>query len=474
MARKRLTDAFIRSLKPAPKGKRDLWMDEVSPRMGVRVTDKGQASFGRIDRYPGSRNPTFRELGVFGKVPMRPSDAPVMELAKAREKNGAWARLLAEGIDPREHEEQKRTAARRVADTTFGAVVEVYLQRHVRGQRKAAQVEREIRGDLIPAWGRKPVTAITRADVIELVESIADRTRAKVGNDAATSYHAHNVFGHARTFFNWAIMRGTYGLETSPCDRVNVAQLVGQKKPRQRTLDDDELRAYWRAASRLGYPFGPMFKLIALLGGRRAEIAEVQRSEFPPKLFQLMRKEAEEGEAVDWPEVAAATKLWTVPPERFKSDASHLVPLSDWACEVLAELPRLKGSYLFSTTHGAKPVSGFSKAKDRLDRRMERTLKAMARMRGEDPRAVRLTPFVNHDLRRTVRTQLSKLRIPDTIAEMVIGHGRKGIQRVYDQHSYEPEMREALDAWAKRLREIVTPAPANVIQLPSAARAEAR
>jgi len=77
-------------------------------------------------------------------------------------------------------------------------------------------------------------------------------------------------------------------------------------------------------------------------------------------------------------------------------------------------------------------------------------------------------------LRRTVRTQLSKLRIPDTIAEMVIGHGRKGIQRVYDQHSYEPEMREALDAWAKRLREIVTPAPANVIQLPSAARAEAR
>ena len=30
------------------------------------------------------------------------------------------------------------------------------------------------------------------------------------------------------------------------------------------------------------------------------------------------------------------------------------------------------------------------------------------------------------------------------VTEMVIGHGRKGIQRVYDQHSYEDEMREAL------------------------------
>ena len=47
----------------------------------------------------------------------------------------------------------------------------------------------------------------------------------------------------------------------------------------------------------------------------------------------------------------------------------------------------------------------------------------------------------------------------------MIGHGRKGIQRVYDQHTYEAEMREALELWAARLRDIVTPPPSNVVRL---------
>ena len=57
------------------------------------------------------------------------------------------------------------------------------------------------------------------------------------------------------------------------------------------------------------------------------------------------------------------------------------------------------------------------------------------------------------------------MRVSDLVAEMVIGHGRKGIQRVYDQHTYEPEMREALELWAARLRDIVTPPPENVVRL---------
>jgi hypothetical protein len=52
---------------------------------------------------------------------------------------------------------------------------------------------------------------------------------------------------------------------------------------------------------------------------------------------------------------------------------------------------------------------------------------------------------------------------------MVIGHGRKGIQRVYDQHTYLTEMREALEAWAVRLRSIVEPPPPNVVPMHKAA-----
>jgi hypothetical protein len=74
-------------------------------------------------------------------------------------------------------------------------------------------------------------------------------------------------------------------------------------------------------------------------------------------------------------------------------------------------------------------------------------------------------PWVVHDIRRTVRTRLASLRVSDLVAEMVIGHGRSGIQRVYDQHTYELEMREALELWAARLRDIVTPPPENVVRL---------
>ena len=60
-----------------------------------------------------------------------------------------------------------------------------------------------------------------------------------------------------------------------------------------------------------------------------------------------------------------------MPPERFKSNASHLVPLSDAAIAIIEALPRFtKGDHVFTTTYGEKPVAGFSKAKARMDQLM--------------------------------------------------------------------------------------------------------
>jgi hypothetical protein len=122
------------------------------------------------------------------------------------------------------------------------------------------------------------------------------------------------------------------------------------------------------------------------------------------------------------------------------------------ACGNLEALPRFtRGDYLFSFSLGEKPVSGFSVAKKQLDRLMTADI-------GTAP-----APWVVHDIRRTVRTRLASLRVPDMVAEMVIGHGRRGLQRVYDQHTYENEMREALELWAGRLRDIVSPPPFKVV-----------
>jgi hypothetical protein len=140
-----------------------------------------------------------------------------------------------------------------------------------------------------------------------------------------------------------------------------------------------------------------------------------------------------------------------------KADAPHVVPLTAQVIEILKTLPRFeRGDHLFSTSFGMTPVNGFSKAKAILDRKLKQII-------GEP-----VEPFVIHDIRRTMRTGLSVLPIPDLVRELVIAHTKPGLHRVYDQFAYLDEKRQALDLWAGRLRDIITPPPANVVQIHSA------
>jgi len=422
MAKKVLTDRTLKALKPAPKGKRHEILDAVVPGLAVRVTDRADAkgkaaqiSFILIARFPGSSkgHPTRRKIGDYGAI----------TLEGARDTARAWLELIRRGIDPREQERRAREAEAVKRENTFGAIAEEYFETHLKGQRKAAAVEREVRRELLPLWQNKPITEITQNDVRILIKAIVRRP-------APT--HAHSIYNHVRTIFNWAIGSGEIeGLATSPCDRLKPKQLIGVKNKRQRVLTDAELSAYVRAADQLSYPLGAMFKFLLLTGQRLSEVSNAHWREFDLK-----------------------AKVWTVPPERFKSDSAHLVPLTDDMVALLESLPRYNGGdFLFTTTRGKKPVNGFSKAKAQLDSLMTVEL-------GETP------DFVNHDIRRTVRTRLSGLKVPENVAEMVIGHGKKGLARVYDQHTYLDEMREALELWNGRLRSITTTPPDNVVVLP--------
>jgi hypothetical protein len=107
-----------------------------------------------------------------------------------------------------------------------------------------------------------------------------------------------------------------------------------------------------------------------------------------------------------------------------------------------------------------------SEIKDALDARMLRTLRALARKRGDDPAAVTLE-WINHDLRRNVRSGLSRLKVAEEVREAVLAHVRPGVKGFYDQHDYFDEKRDALIQWGARLRGIVEPTPtsSNVVAL---------
>lgn len=371
--RKRLTDAVVDSLQP--KAKRYLVYDTVVRCLAVRISRHGRKTFCIVGRYGGA-HATRKAIGQFGR----------MTIDEARQ--------LAQDCH--------RKGSRPAVSPKFKDVAEQFLV-HVRNQKRACDVVGVVRREFLTRWGDRALADIKRSDVLEVVDALLAR---------GTPYAAHHAWAQCRRLYNWAIARGL--IESSPCDRVRPKDIIGEKVPRYRTLSDDELRRLWAACDKLDYPLGPLIQLLMITGQRRSEVAHARRDEFD-----------------------ISGQVWRLPSARMKAGAPHIVPLSDLALSIIAQLPTNKG-YVFSSDCGRKPVNGFSKAKRRVDALM-----------GDGEH------FVLHDIRRTVRTRLSQLRVRYEVAEMVIGHGKKGLARVYDQHQYLEEMREALDLWAQELSRIV-------------------
>jgi integrase len=429
VAKKSLTDRTLKALKPASAGKTyDTW-DASFPGFGVRVSDKGRVTFVLAARFAGSKNPTRRALGMYGP----------MTLQDARNKARRWLGLIERGTDPADEEERARQAELRKQANSFAAVAEEFINYlHRQKLRTVATMERDLRQTFVAAWGRRPVTDINTRDVGRIIGAAVDRE---------AKYQAFHDFALIRRFFNWAIGTDRYGLERNPCDRLNTRDLIGEREARDRVLNDDELRALWRASARMNYPYAPVYRLLLLTGLRLDNVCGAR-----------------------WPEFDLNRKAWTIPAERMKKvkggEKPFLVPLTDAMLEVLEVLPRFAGGdVLFSHSHGKRPLRPdlFSDPKEKLDRLMLAELQHLAVERGDDPNTVELRDWVNHDIRRTVRTRLSALKINEEVREAVLAHVRPGIKKVYDLHDYAEEKRDALTQWAARLRSIVNPPPSKVI-----------
>src|SRR5262249_40666079 len=235
-------------------------------------------------------------------------------------------------------EEEARQAALRKQDNTFGAVAEKFID-HIKQnkERKAAEVERDLRQEFIKPWGVRPVASITAHDVAAVIEA-----HVKRGKRA----RAHNLFGHVRRLFRWAI---PLHLEHSPCANLSPKRLIGNRVKRDRILCDVELWALWRASARMGYPLGPLYRALMLTGLRLSEACEAQ-----------------------WSEIDLSKRLWLIPADRMKKTGTaakpHLVPLTDELVEIFEALPRFDGGpFVFSYQLGKAPLRAahFSKPKHR-------------------------------------------------------------------------------------------------------------
>ena len=112
--------------------------------------------------------------------------------------------MVKRGIDPAVEEQKKIEAEKRAKmlsqERSFGSVAEQYIER-LGGLRWGHRTALQIRNELIPVWGERPIAEIDRLDVIALIEAIQRRSGGR-------GSYARNILQAAATLFNWAVDRG--------------------------------------------------------------------------------------------------------------------------------------------------------------------------------------------------------------------------------------------------------------------------
>ncbi|MPY75292.1 MAG: tyrosine-type recombinase/integrase [Alphaproteobacteria bacterium] len=407
-----LTPKAVENAKPPKSGYLEIF-DAAMPGMCLRITATGAKSYILTTRINGKQ--TRITVGyAAGPDAVSLSEArKLAEDAKDTAKAGKPVpRVLPRYADP-------------AGVMTFGTVAEDYIKREVPRLARGGETEAIIRRELLPTWRTIALPDLRRRHARELTDPMAEEK-------PAAAYKLHETYCRV---LNWAL--GHYdadelGIDVSPF--ANLKPPVS-KKPRGRALKEAEIKTLWKAWTSIGYPFGDLQKLLLLTAQRRAEVS-----------------------GMAWAEIDIEAKTWIIPAARSKSRREHIVPLSAAAAEIIEALPRFEdGAYAFTTTSGKKPVSGYSKGKTATDAKVDALVKA-----GD---AEPVAAWRWHDLRRTARTGMAEIGVPEIVSERILNHAPRGLIGVYNVFEYQKEKTDALQKWAQRVREIVTPPPANVVRM---------
>jgi len=432
----KMTDAAVQRLKAPPGGRVD-YFDASLPGFALRVA-------GPTDRAPEGRR-TWTLFYRFGGKQKRLSlvpPYPALGLAEGRRKAGDALAMLSEGKDPAVAKAEAKEKAARAPDT-IANTVDLFIKRGLEARGRAPRyvqgVAANFRVHVLPRWGDRDIKSIPRRNVTELLDAVMDdgsvvkRPDGKQYTAPGGPIAANRVLSAVRAMFNFALRRGI--IDWTPCA---VVERPGEETPRARTLTAEELRAIWAGAGALGFPFGPFFQIAALTGQRRDEVARMR-----------------------WADLDLTEGTWALPAEATKARRAHVVPLAPQAVDILTQLPRksvtgsTKPSPLVFTTAGDVSISGFSRAKLRLDATIAKTREG-----------VPLAPWTVHDLRRTAATGMAELGVTEFVISRVLNHAAKGVTgKVYNQWNYLPEKKHALEKWAKYLIGLVAPPGGNVVEL---------
>jgi integrase len=431
------------------------WVWVIERGLELRVSPSGAATW--CFTYWSKIDQKAKRYVIGHRDSIDPSQA-VKEAAKLR--NAAQ-----EGDPHAEREARKAEQAR--AGLTFNTLADEWLEKHATPNKKASSVYEDnlmLAKDIRPVIGTTPAEKVTKAEIIQLVNTVAKRAGVR----------SNRVLALARSIYRWGLSE----------DLITVDPTYGVKprtkeKERDRELNWQEIRTFWNALDGAMSPQIALAVRLALVTGQRIgeEIAQAEIAEFDL-----------EGQAAAW---QGSGPVWTIPAERAKNDEGHRVPLSPLAVQLVREAIALAGDspYLFPSPAGDGPIDAHAPTR------------AMSRARGDDERTKPLKPRKSkykrrykvkprppkpglgvknvriHDLRRTVASRMAELGVSESVVSRVLNHKSafKGniTGKVYNKYGYDREKRQALDLWASKLELLLSDQDAspdsNVIPMPARA-----
>jgi integrase len=381
-----------------------------SPGLYVRV-GKQSKSF-RWDRGRG-QTPRHITYGQFPAITLKQA----RDLhSKARESHSAG---LIEEVD---------------ADTpkTVAELAEVFYSDRIVPKRRRPEIVRQVLDhDILPAIGNLPLSTVNTLAVRRTVKTMVDR---------GAKSHAARCLAILKQLFKFGVSISV--MDSNPADSLEKDDLGAGDNVRNRVLDGDEIRLLWAvldAHTHLSMQVRVGLQLLVLLGIRSGELRQAK-----------------------WSDIDAEEYILTVPidhqklnPKQLKKAKPFIVPLDVFALSLFDQLRGINDVWIFPSRAGDAPITEkvFSKAVRRL----------------RDTHLDDIEAFTPHDLRRTMRTNLSKLKIPPHVAELCLNHSLGSIIDVYDQHSYLDERREALEKWSQQVQVILGKHGDNVVRLEASA-----
>jgi integrase len=395
--RKILSDKGVVALKP--RAARYAHSDPEQRGGVIRVQPSGAKSYWAVARNPHGKQ-VWTLIGVFDGL---------LKIEKARDAADMVVKRIRAGLPAFESPP--------TTPESFKAVTEAWLKRHV--QAKALLSETEVRQRLekhiYPRWQDAPFIGIRRADVADLLDAIEDGFGPRA---------ADHVLEIVRRIMNWYATR--HDDYVSPLVR-GMRRWNPTEHARARILNDDEIRAVWKAAADNG-TFGALVRLALLTASRRDKLASMK-----------------------WVDISE-DGLWSIPTasNREKGTAGEL-KLPQMALDIIAGQPKIGDNPYVFAGRGNAHISGYSKCKSALD----------AKLSENHPNMV---PWTIHDLRRTARSLMSRAGVRPDIAERVLGHRIPGVKGIYDRHQYFDEKGDALAELATLIYGIVQPKD-NVVSM---------